>query len=51
MVSNSFINQIETDNLQMLYTYDAIQENVVKLKPDRLSRLNIAVDYIDAEGD
>jgi len=50
-LSNSFINQIETDNLQMLYTYDAIQENVVKLKTDMLSRLNIAVDYIDADGD
>ena len=43
--------QIETNNIDMLYAYDALQEGVVKLKTDMLFNLNISVDYIDADGD
>ncbi|MDA8948615.1 peptidase M75 superfamily protein, partial [Flavobacteriaceae bacterium] len=39
------------DNLPMLYAYDVIQANVVLLKVDMLQKLNINVDYADADGD
>jgi hypothetical protein len=35
----------------MLSTYDAIQKIVVMLKVDMLQKLNISVDYADADGD
>jgi len=51
MLDNNFALQIETNNIEMLYAYDAIQEGVVKLKTDMLHSLNISVDYFDADGD
>ncbi|PIB35325.1 hypothetical protein BFP72_07900 [Reichenbachiella sp. 5M10] len=50
-LSDSFVEQVETDNVAMLETYDLMQQNVVFLKVDMLSALNIAVDYQDADGD
>lgn len=47
----NFKQQIENDNTAMLYTYDAIQSGVVLLKVDMLQKLNINVDYADADGD
>ena len=35
----------------MLKTYDVIQAGVVMLKVDMLQKLNISVDYVDADGD
>ena len=46
-----FTQQIIQDNLAMLYTFDVIQANVVLLKVDMLQKLNINVDYADADGD
>jgi hypothetical protein len=37
--------------MEMLYTYDAVQEVVIELKTEMLFSLNISVDYIDADGD
>jgi len=51
ILNNNFVEQIETNNIDMLYAYDALQEGVVKLKTDMLFSLNISVDYIDADGD
>ena len=50
-LDENFVNQIESDNLKFLRTYDAIQEVVVLLKVDMLQLLSINVDYIDADGD
>ena len=50
-LDENFVNQIETDNIKFLTTYDAIQEVVVLLKVDMLQLLSINVDYIDADGD
>ena len=50
-LNDNFVEQINGNLLQFLYTYDAIQEGVVKLKTDMLSVLSIAVDYVDADGD
>ena len=46
-----FTQQIIQDNLAMLYAFDVIQANVVLLKVDMLQKLNINVDYADADGD
>lgn len=43
--------QVETNNTQMLTTYDQLQQNVVFMKVDMLQALNISVDYVDADGD
>ena len=43
--------QVVENNLSMLSTYDVIQANVVLLKVDMLQKLNINVDYADADGD
>ena len=50
-LNNNFKLQVEQDNTQMLSTYDAIQKTVVMLKVDMLQKLNISVDYADADGD
>ncbi len=50
-LSNSFKEQVETDNIKMLEVYDEIQRAVVLLKVDMLCSFNIQVDYIDADGD
>jgi len=50
-LSANLMDQIKTDNLKMLETYDALQEIVLLLKVDMMKTLNIQVDYIDADGD
>ena len=47
----NFKKQIEENNTEMLLTYDAIQSIVVMFKVDMLQKLNISVDYADADGD
>ena len=51
ILNNDFVQQIETNNTQMLYVYDAIQQLVVSFKVDMLQALSISVDYVDADGD
>ena len=50
-LDNKFVSQIESNNMQMLEAYDAIQQGVVRLKTNMLSILGISVDYYDADGD
>ena len=50
-LNDNFKIQIEDNNNQILATYDAIQKTVVLLKVDMLQKLNISVDYADADGD
>jgi len=51
LLADDFTQQIATDNTVMLATYDQLQVNVINLKLDMLQRLNINVDYVDADGD
>ena len=51
LLSEDFKVEVETNNSGMLETYDELQKNVVNLKVDMLSALNIRVDYVDADGD
>lgn len=48
---DDFYQQVETDNGQMLMTYDELQKAVVLLKVDMFSALNIRIDFVDADGD
>ena len=50
-LDTNFINQINSNNTKMLLAFDALQTIVVNLKTDMLSNFNIAVDYVDADGD
>ena len=50
-LSDNFQDQVETDNIKMLQTYDELQKAVVLLKVDMLQALNIKVDFVDADGD
>ena len=50
-LSENLAQQVETDNMKMLATYDQLQLNVVHIKVDMLQAFNINVDYVDADGD
>lgn len=50
-LADSFAEQVVSNNVLMLQTYDDLQENVVLLKVDMLQSLDIRVDYVDADGD
>lgn len=50
-IDDDFSQQVESDNLEMLKLFDALQKNVPLLKVDMLSQLSIQVDYVDADGD
>ena len=50
-LNDNFVEQVETDNVKMLETYDQLQLNVVNLKVDMLQAFNINVDFVDADGD
>lgn len=50
-LSDSFYEQVQSDNTSMLALYDELQKNVVLLKVDILQALNINVDFVDADGD
>ena len=50
-LNTNFKIQIKENNHEMLLTYDAIQSTVILLKVDMLQKLNVSVDYADADGD
>ena len=50
-LKENFVDQVNENNIEMLRTYDVIQAGVVMLKVDMLQKLNISVDYVDADGD
>lgn len=50
-LNEDFRQQIESDNIQMLEVYDALQLNVILLKVDMMQAFNVRVDYVDADGD
>lgn len=50
-LNQNFETQINTDNTQMTQAYDELQMAVVLIKVDMLQAFNIAVDYVDADGD
>ena len=50
-LSDSFSEQILSDNFKMLETYDELQKAVVIMKVDMMQAFNIQVDYVDADGD
>ena len=50
-LDDNFYNQILTNNIKVLETYDAIQQGTILLKTDMLSVLQIPTDYVDADGD
>ena len=47
----NFVLQIETDNSKLEETFDELQRNVVLMKVDMVQAMNIAIDYVDADGD
>jgi len=51
LVDSDFAKQVHQDNTQMLKLYDELQKNVILIKVDMMQALNIAVDYVDADGD
>ncbi len=51
LLDDNFSLQVETDNSVMLKTRDELQKNTVYFKTDMLSALNIAIDYVDNDGD
>ena len=51
VLNENFVDQVNENNIEMLKTYDVIQAGVVMLKVDMLQKLNISVDYVDADGD
>lgn len=51
LLSDSFSNQVTTNNSVMFASYDELQRNVVYFKIDMMSALNITVDYVDNDGD
>ena len=50
-LGDSFLNQVNNDNIKMLETFDALQVTVRYLKTDMLSLMGVDVDYVDADGD
>lgn len=50
-LKDNFANQVETDNAQMVATFEKLQGCVRLLKTDMLSTLNIQITYQDADGD
>ncbi|MFK8165269.1 MAG: imelysin family protein [Lewinella sp.] len=50
-LEDSFAQQVEADNGQLLQLYDEMQRLVVLLKVDMVQALSINIDYVDADGD
>lgn len=50
-LSNSFSQQINTDNSKMIAAYNVIQQGVIYVKLDMMQALNISIDYVDGDGD
>ena len=51
LLSDSFSNQVITNNNAMLTSYDELQKLVTNFKLDMMQAFNITVDYVDADGD
>lgn len=51
VLNSSFSQQINADNLKMIGTYDALQQNVIYAKLDMMQALKITIDYVDSDGD
>lgn len=51
MLSDNLAQQVTTDNAAMTRTYDELQKAVVLLKVDMVQKMNITIDYVDADGD
>ncbi|WP_020570130.1 imelysin family protein [Neolewinella persica] len=50
-LTDSFAEQVEVDNVQLLGLYDEMQRLVVLMKVDMVQALSINIDYVDADGD
>lgn len=50
-LDDSFYNQINTNNTQMLEAFESLQDNVVYLKSDMFSALSIALEFDSGDGD
>ena len=50
-LDSNFSTQVEIDEDAMKDVFNELQRNVVSLKSDMLSVLNIRVDFVDADGD
>lgn len=50
-LSNSFSQQVNTDNTKMVTAYNVIQQEVIYIKLDMMQALNISIDYVDGDGD
>jgi predicted lipoprotein len=50
-LTDSYSEQVQADNGQMLQLYDEMQRLVVLLKVDMVQALSINIDYVDADGD
>lgn len=50
-LDENFKSQVSNNNTAMLELYDILQKNVVYMKVDMFQKLNIKVDYVDADGD
>lgn len=50
-VSDSFYDQVKTDNTKMLDLFDVLQRNVIYFKINLLPALSINIDYADNDGD
>jgi len=51
LLSDNFIDQINTDNQKMHNAFTTMQQNLVYLKLDMMQALNITIDYVDGDGD
>ena len=51
LLSDSFSNQVTTNNTVMLTSYDELHKLVINFKIDMMVAFNITVDYVDADGD
>jgi len=50
-LENNFVTQIETNNIEYLRAFDAIQKNVPNFKVSMLAAFKVSTDYADADGD
>jgi predicted lipoprotein len=50
-LSDSFSQQVITNNAKMVTAYNTLQQGVVYIKLDMMQALNITIDYVDGDGD
>jgi hypothetical protein len=50
-LSDSFSDQVTTDNTKMITAYNTLQQGIVYIKLDMMQALNITIDYVDGDGD